>query len=336
MVFFEPNLIRLHKLPASLALGFTLLFPLSLMGAVQPVQPVQPIPPFELLDPINAPREYLSEKFLGFAESIDRFFGDERNYQESNQSVFQMDMSRVRGYGDDRDIVFSGRVKLHLPSTEKRLHLLLETDPEQNVSGETGQRKTAVSNRAAPSGRVAIGARYEKDREKESPWHFSTDAGVQFRAPLNPFARARVSYAKPLGGWRMNMAESVFWFNTIGGGETTQIDMDYLLSEPQLFRSSSAATWLHDKQNFDLGQSFSIFHTLNDRSAMLYQASVVGITHPQWQVNEYVILLLYRYRLHREWMFFEFSPQVHFPKEYNFRYTPVLSMRLEILFDGKK
>jgi len=338
MLLFVHKSIRFIKLSSGLLLGVALLFPLRLMGAEQPDQPVlQPERLLELLDVVDAPREYLSEKFVSFAGDVDRFFGGERNYQESNQSVFQLDVTRISGYGGDNSLEFSGRAKLHLPGTEKKLHLLLETDPEQNVAGETAQRKTVVNKRTAESNRVSVGARYEKKKEMEKKglWHFSTDAGIKVRAPLEPFARARLSYSVREGEWLKKTTGTVFWFNSIGAGQSTQYDKERFLSEPVLFRASSSATWLHDKQNFDLGQSAAIFHTLNDRNAVLYQASVSGATHPQWQVNEYVLLLLYRYRLHRDWMFFELSPQIHFPKDRDFQASPLVSMRLEILFENK-
>ena len=108
------------------------------------------------------------------------------------------------------------------------------------------------------------------------------------------------------------------------------------MSEPVLFRATSNATWLNDKQNFDLRQDLSIYHTVNDRTALLYQASAIGVTNPESQVTDYVVSILYRYRLHRDWMFFELSPQLHFPKINNYRSSPSLSMRLEMLFDGSK
>src|SRR4030067_1671190 len=92
----EHKSIRLPRLTASLLLGVALLFPLKLLGAAQPDQPASQ---FELLDSANAPRDYLAEKFVSFAGSVDRFFGDDRNYQESNKSVLQLDLTRVAGYG---------------------------------------------------------------------------------------------------------------------------------------------------------------------------------------------------------------------------------------------
>ncbi|MFZ5524295.1 MAG: hypothetical protein ACOY9D_09485 [Pseudomonadota bacterium] len=314
-------------------LGAALVFPLELLAAEQPGQVVTPP---GILATFDAPRDYLSERIVSFATDIDRFFGDERNFQEINKSVLQIDLTRVAGYNGDRNIVFSGRAKLHLPSTEKRLHLLLETDSEKNITRDTAQGQPVVLDKVVAPEKVSLAARIEKQQEEEARWHLSADAGIQVRRPLEPFVRTRGSYSFPLETWRMKVAESVFWFNTIGAGETTQLDLEHLISEPVLFRASSNATWLHDKQNFDLRQDLSFYQTLNERSALLYQGSAIGASNPQVQVSEYVLLLLYRYRLHRDWIFFELSPQLHFPKADNFKSNPSLSMRLEMLFDKSR
>lgn len=132
------------------------------------------------------------------------------------------------------------------------------------------------------------------------------------------------------------LAETLFWFNSIGAGETTQLDPERTISEPLLFRATSVATWLNDRQNFDLRQDLTVFHTLDDRRAFLYQASVIGVSQPVTVVTDYVLLMQYRYRLHRSWMFFDVSPQLHFPRERNYQLNPALSLRLEMKFDESK
>ena len=334
MSSFKHTSAGLHRLSLCLLMGAALIAPMKLFGAEQSSAPAEPPDRF---DPIDVPRDYLSRKLINFASDMDRFFGDERNYQESNQSVFQFDLTKVAGYGGDQKIVLSGRAKVNLPSTEKRLHLLLETNPDKNITGEPTQtQNTPITQVAAPES-YAAAMRYEKEKEEERPWHFSADAGVQFQGvKTDPFTRARGSYSIPMGQWRLKAAESIYWFNTIGAGETTQLDLEHFLSETVLFRASSNATWLHDKQNFDLRQDISIYHTLDDRTALLYQLSAIGVSNPQLQVNDYVALVNYRYRLHRKWIFFELSPQLHFPREYQYQSNPTLSMRLEILFDGSE
>jgi hypothetical protein len=302
-----------------------------------PPSPISEEPLGGIIGVADEPRDYLAENFVSMVRDIDRFFGDDRNYQESNDSVLQLDITRVMGYGGEHKFVLSGRAKVHLPNTEKRLHLLIETDPDKNTGIESTRNQPVQPGAKTTPGSYAAGVRYEKT--KEDRWYYGADGGLKFQGLAGdptPFVRGRVSYAMPLEEWRMKVAETVFWFNTIGVGETTQLDFEHPISDPLLFRATSTATWLHDKQNMDIRQDMSFFHTLDDRNALLYQVSAIGVSRPQTQATDYVVLLLYRYRLHRKWMYFEVGPQVHFPRERDFRSSGLLGFRLEILFDESK
>ena len=326
------NHIRYFRPTPGLLLGIALLFPLRLLGAEQSFTDTQ-LP--DLLDYIDAPRDYLSGKIISFASDVDRFFANDRNYQESNKSVLQLDITRVSGYGGDHKLNLAAKANLRLPATEGRFHLLLESDPEKNATSEPTPSQTLLNNKVVTPASYSLALRYAQ--AIQDVWHFSTDAGLKFPIPIHLFVRTRGSYSAPLGNeWRLKAAQSVYWFNNIGVGETTQLDLEHFLSEPVLFRATSTATWLKDKQNFDLRQDLSIYHTVSERTALLYQASAIGVSKPQYQLTECVLSMLYRYRLHRDWMFFELSPQLHFPKVENFRSGFSLSMRLEMLFDGTK
>jgi hypothetical protein len=286
-------------------------------------------------DPADAPRDYLAEQFVGFAGYIDNFFGDDRNFQESNKSVLQFDITRVVGRGAEQRFVLSGRAKVHLPNLEKRLHLLLETDPDKNVTGEQPQaQNTAISEVGAPES-FAAAARFENAVEMRA--HYSADAGIQMQGlETRPFVRGRGRYTVSVEQWQIKLAETLFWFNNTGIGATTQLDFERRISEPRLFRASTHGTWLKGTQNLDLNQNLSVFHTLDERTGLLYQASAIGVSRPQWQVTEYIALVAYRYRLHRDWMFIELSPQLHYPVATNYRVNPMLSLRLELLLEDPK
>lgn len=345
MSSIERNFIRFPRQLPGLLWGIMLLFPVELLGAEQPAPPTpQPV----LLTPQTAPqtsksdkfdsmeasRDYLSGKITSFASYIDRFFGGDRHFQESNGTVVQLDLSKLNGYGSDHKIDFAARVNLRLPVTEGRLHLLLETDPENNINAQPTPGSTVIQNKVVVPRSVAVAARYAT--AKEDTWHFSTDVGIKFPIPPRPFVRSRGSYTIPLGNWRLKAEESVYWFNTLGAGETSQLDLEKIISPPLLFRASTNVTWLNDKQNFDMRQDLTIYHTLNDRTALLYQASAIGISNPQYQMTDFVVLMLYRYRMHQEWLYFELSPQLHFPRDRQYQYSPALSMRLEMLLDESR
>jgi hypothetical protein len=337
MSSLERKSIGLCRLLSGLLTGIILLFPLKLLGAEQSTEQVKQPELFDSLDYIDAPRNYLSGKIISFASDIDRFFGNDRNYQESNKSVVQLGLSRASGYGGNGKLALAARANLNLPSTEKRFHLLLESNPDQNITGEPpqSQQTTPLTNQVDKPQSFGLALRYEKIKEELKAMHLSADAGLKFQGiNINPFVRARGSYSVPMDQWRLKAEESVYWFNTIGAGETTQIDLEHLISEPVLFRATSNATWLKDKQNFDLRQDLTIFHTVSERTALMYQASVVGVSNPQVEVTEYIVSMLYRYRLHRKWIFFDLNPQLVFPKVNEFNSSFALNIRLEMMFDG--
>ncbi len=296
-------------------------------------------PPLPALDVVNTPRDYLSDKFVNLVTGIDSFFGNDRNYQESNDSVLQIDWTRVMGYTGEHRFVWQGKAKVHLPRAEKSLHLLIESDPDKNAANASNQ--VQVSQPAATTGSPSsygFGLRHELKSEDDR-WHLGTDGGIKFAGlSTSPFLRARGSYAVPLEQWRMKVAETVFWFNSTGVGETTQLDFERPLSEPYLFRVTTSATWLNNRQNFDLRQDLSLFQTVSGSTAMLYQASAIGVSdaYLQAHVTDYVLLMLYRHRLHRDWMYLEISPQLHFPQPRNFTASGMLSVRLEILLDKSR
>lgn len=329
----ERKSINISRITPALLVGIAVLLPLTAFGADEPPEQEQPA---ERIEAIDAPRDYLSQKFVALVSEIDRFFGDDRNYQESNQSVIQLDITRVTGYSGDRKIVLTGRAKVNLPSAEKRFRLVLETNPDQNLTGESTPTKiTPPANKVVTPDSYGAALRFEN--AQEGYWHFSSDAGIKFQSfKSDPFTRVRGSYEVQFDPWRLKAAETLFWFKTSGAGTNTRLDVERLLSEPVLFRAASNVTWLRDTKNLDLRQDLSVYHTLNDRSALLYQASAIGVSRPAFHATDYVLLMTYRYRLHREWVFFELSPQIHYPRELNYRSSPMLSMRLELLLDESK
>ena len=277
--------------------------------------------------------EYVSEEFVNFVTHVDHFFGGERDFQESNQSVLQFDVSELILQGGTRQGQFNGRTKISLPSTEKRLHLLVEADPEKNASSTDAVNKPKTVDQINAPQNVGVAARFEK--AEESAWHYSSDIGIRTPLPLQPFARARVSYSLPIETSRIKLTQSAYVFSISGAGESTQLDLENQLNADAMFRATSTATWGDIAQNFDLTQSFSVYHTLDTKRATLYQASVIGSSHPK-QVSDYVFSAAYRQQLNRRWLYFEINPQIHFPKSAGYNFTPMLLLRLEVLFDSVK
>lgn len=292
------------------------------------------VPEQGILATIDGSRDYLSEKVVSYSKSIDQFFGDERYFQEHNESVIQLEMNELMKQSGNHTFAIQGQAKIDLPAAQKRFRLVLEANPEQKSTDETRKDLPTQTKDARKPDQYSAALRIE--REEISYWRLSAESGALLQFPLDPFIKTRARYAIPVLDWRLSLAESVFWFSTIGLGETTQFDMEKVLSKPVLFRATSTVTCLESPQKCDLRQDLSVFHTLNERAVMLYQASVIGEDKPALQETDYILLMRYRYRLHREWVFFEISPQIFFPRTDHFKLNALLNLRLEFLFGATK
>jgi len=290
------------------------------------------VPESSVFDSMDISRNYLSDKIVDYSKRMDQFFGDKRYLEDHNNSIIMLETSTTMEAGGNVASAFNGIAKLDLPAAQRRFQLVLESDPENNTAGDVTQGQPVVAKKPVATKRLAASLRFEKAEKKH--WYFSSETGIIAQFPLDPFARLRGRYESPIGDWRLNVAETVFWFSTIGLGETTQIDMEHILSEPVLFRATSTATCFEEPQNCGLRQDFSILQTLNEHTGLIYEASVLGSNKPQLEETAYVLQLRYRYRVHREWIFVEVNPQLNFPRTDEYKLNAVLFLKLEMIFGG--
>jgi hypothetical protein len=290
---------------------------------------------------IDLQRDIISDSFLDLASEIDSFFGDERNFTETDKSVLQLDVSQTMGRTGSPVVALTYKAKFILPNAQKRFHLLLESNPDQNLPGTTLAQQPQpkeVSLFKEFSTPDSYGTAIRFENKIDSQWRFSADGGIKADGgsgivdiSIHPFARSSASFTTPLKLVQLKLTESFYTFNTTGPGENTLLELDRHISDKMLFRSTSGATFLYDKEYFDLHQDFSIFHTLNPNASFLYQLTANGVSRPSSEVSEYVALILYRMRLHQDWIFLELNPQLHYPKSTNFLLDAQFIVRLEFM-----
>lgn len=290
---------------------------------------------------IDLQRDFISDSFLDLASEIDSFFGDDRNFTETNKSVLQVDVAQVMGRNGSPVVALTYKAKFILPNAQKRFHLLLESNPDQNLPGTTlaqQQQPKEVTLFKEFSTPDSYGAALRFENKDNNHWRYSADGGIKadggagiIDISIHQFARASVSFTNPMKLAQLKLTESFYTFNTTGPGENTLLELDHHISSKILFRSTSGATFLYDKEFFDLHQDFSIFHTLDRDVSLLYQMTANGVSRPSSEVSEYVALVLYRQRLHQDWIFLELNPQLHYPKATNFLLDAQFIARLEFM-----
>jgi hypothetical protein len=160
----------------------------------------------------------------------------------------------------------------------------------------------------------------------------SSDAGIKLRTPLEPFARARLRRTWPLGDWQLRFKESLFWFDSRGGGQTTEIDLDRWLSERFALRASGRYHWMNEDDELLLDHGVSLYQILDSRNSLAYEAGVEASNRPVLRSEQYRLGVRFRRRVHEDWLFLSLVPDVIWRREEGFRPEPGLLIEFEMLF----
>jgi hypothetical protein len=286
----------------------------------------EPVPRILMLEPLDSSRDAASKQVTAFANWLDSFFADDRIYEESQKSHLKLNLLHIseEGYEPRYEAKLQG--KLTLPHTQERLKILFESDPEEDAAPDT----TVVE--AVESQDQSLGLRYIQYTSKWFRAH--TDAGIRFRSGFDTFARFRLRGIYALEKWQFRAAETIFWRDSIGAGETSRLDIERRMGKDYLFRSTSQATWLDDTRQFDMGQDFYLIHTISKYRGVIYRTGLTAVSEPEAHTTAYILSVRLRQQIHRDWLFFEINPKVLYPKEEDFHSRHSLTFKLEVVFGG--
>jgi hypothetical protein len=295
-------------------------------GPVIDVQP-EAKPFFSFL---NKPHEEISSGLEWLSKRIDIFFADEKLYDESSGSYARLTGSMILREGGTQNYLGDLSVRVELPHTKRRLNLIIETDADENLSNRPGEQAQPTPNDALRATDYFAGV--ETRLSKESQWDVSTSAGVRVRSPLDPYVRLRMTREVFLDKWKFRFVETLFHFHSSGSGHDATMEWDRAITPRDLFRSHTSATWWDETDDYDLSQSFTMYHQITDRRALSYSISVFGTNKPSIRADTYLLDLRYRQLLHEDWLYYEINPQTIYYKTNGFQAEHSLTLKLEMIF----
>jgi hypothetical protein len=280
-----------------------------------------PVEEHSLIDTFQA---RFSSRLEAMVKQIDRFFATETAFEESTDSYLLLSMEA--NLSEQPELFGNIKAKIDLPAAERRLKLLIESDPEDETP-------RAISD--IPSGSTRDDSYYlslEHQFSKTGNWDIRPSLGIKAGTPLNPFARVRAIRYFKLDDWLVRLSTGLFWFQNGGTGINATLNQDHALSADSLFRSSTTLFYNHDEQISEANQTFSLFQRTQKRRRLVWQAGLNANDEADWQVSDYYLRLLYRSNLFRKWFFFDIQPELVYSREDDFDPSPRLLLRLEAFF----
>ncbi len=279
-----------------------------------------------------------SRWFQGAAGRVDGFFvTDEYATHEDNQSRLRLRLNTdyVEHQGWDLGV----NVKLHLvmPGWDKRLRLVMNDADDSNdtasqVADSTDESDIALRWLGIRTDRVGL----------------SFDLGVRIKdSDLAGFGRINAAVRYPLGEkWIGGTTNRLYYYSDTGVRNDLRQYFDRQINDTLRFRSRTRVQYFEENDyNPTSEQKFTLFHVLNKRSALAYEALFERYAQEDSLFDDdkiavplkdnyksYSLRVRYRTNVWREWLFLEFWPIVSWPEERDYDLTLGARFRVEINF----
>jgi hypothetical protein len=275
----------------------------------------------------------LTSGFLSSAYWLDSFFGDERYESEINRSQLKVRFDAFRESGNNVQYLRPNfDLRLVLPQMRKKTRLVISGDPKVDVDATSPQPGVPAPNPAKPSeANLTTMLQYVPVETKKS--NFSIRAGVKLhQGHFSVLVGPRYRYLIPLDPWDLRFTQELIWSLDLHWQSGTRIDLERSLPNDLFFRTSLLGMWTENVNGYPYSLSVLLRQPLDHNRALEYEWVSSFQTSPTDELIEELLVLRYRQRFWRDWLFLEISPQYRFPRDKSFEAQPGILFRIEMVF----
>lgn len=300
------------------------------------LSPAQDLPPSNSTNEIPCPpaagnlgiiagtHHLISGRIARYATEMDVFISPTHTAPPAKGTWVKVQPKTEWEEGEGMGYGMSFAARLKLSQLEERWEVITDNLP-----------RTRLPNKDVPLGEeenVTAGLRLNM-LQRALSW-ISLDGGFKFNPWPAPYSRLTGSYRFRAGSFCVELTEQFFYYNQDDGfGELTQVDVTLPLSKRAMLRSTSAATWSEETDGVEWEQSLTWCRLLvPNHSELAVRASVFGHKCGAAVIDRYLANFTYRRKIYQDWCLLSVTPQIGFPRDRNFEFTPKIKLALEIYF----
>lgn len=287
----------------------------------------------KLLDKMDKAHEKISDYLLTSAVWLDSFFDDERYEAEDNHSRLKVKFSSF--FEDGEDIDFKARLNLRLVLNQlsEKFHLVISGNPDDDldsdyISGANIKKEFTDENDEQEDKNLVFALQYFLQSTRRN--NLKMEGGVRWgdRSPVL-WAGPRFRWLFDNTPWTYRFTQRVRWFTDDGWYINSSFDCERPLSSRFFFRTTAAGTWEQEVDGYNYNVFCNIYQTLSSNRALEYQLENAYRTRPAYELTDVIVSLMYRQKIWRDWITFEVKPQVAFPRDNDFDFTPGIKFTIE-------
>jgi hypothetical protein len=279
---------------------------------------------------------YLAETISDFGTYVDHKLTtpeEDADADELNRSYlkirFETKYSHLGGVEPQERIT----ARIHLPNVRKNWKIILETDPSDYDTLETKQRGLE-SEKVESISKGSIGAIRLEERLFEH-WRTNLDLGVKLRSTLDPFTRAEL--------WRvvdvtdeqtLRFKQQIFHYHSIGTGYKSELEFYYddVENSENFFKYGLSGQYLYEDREWELLSQLTYYDRINPKGLMEYSMGMSASPKQDDPISNYWLTATWYKPLYKDWLFFSMSPQLEWPREFNYEINPGITLRFEAFF----
>jgi len=272
-------------------------------------------------------------KVQSLGQWADRTLSGEIHDLPNNESYLRLGFATESEYGDPAQFEPEVRFRLDIPTTKRKLRLVIESESDELIPLEERQRDRQLTETDRTTGTTTGAFRYLS--QIGDAINLSNDIGARLHFPPDAFWRATAEKRwKADSDWVLRVQQRFYYYHQDGWGGRTWFRAGRDVGNGWHFWSSSELEWVHSDSEFVASQIFSTSKRLDNRSTLTPRIGVLGESKPGWRTTSAFADLTWRYRLHSDWLFAEVIPALTFPREESFKDQGSVLFRVEMFFSG--
>jgi len=248
---------------------------------------------------------YLDEKF---GETK----GDDAMYQRTSGSIAP---ALLWDKFDELQPRLRFDVDVPLPHLNQRLHAFVGRVNRDEYVTERSPASGAFAKQYGPleEDETLLGLRY---REGSQGGHFSADAGIRLKSPIDPFVKGSYRFMRGASETTLySFRETMFWQNSEGFGFTTRADIERIFTNAWLMRWTGSGTISQETEGVRGYTALTMMRGLPNRRAIAAEVFTTVVFNAPAPTENYGVKLGYRRTVARDWLVLETRISCTFPRE---------------------
>lgn len=266
---------------------------------------------------------------LDSAEWIDRFFGTENYTSEINQTYLRLQLTGFAEDGEGFDFNTRFRLHLKLPNTEKRFRLTVASSPDEIEREEGESDDTTIERIEEVDDNLTAALEYFFLDKKRHNVKFAAGATIR-NSSLVGYGSTRYRYLVNVRRWTLRFVERLRWYSDDGWDARSELDFERPVFDHLFFRTTPSLTWKEERDGLEYAWVTSLYHPLNNISALEYQFNTYFDTEISGRLTQSILRVNYRRQIWRRWLFLEIAPQLAWYESRDFKTIAGIMARLEI------